>query len=117
MYIIKKLYNSTVWSLSGLFYAFKNELAFRLELCAMVILMPLAFYIANDFNQLLWLLVSLHQVLIVELINTAIEATVDRISTDRHKLAKHAKDVGSAAVFYSLLIAIMVWIVIIYQQY
>jgi len=115
MFLIKKLYNSTIWSLSGLAFAFKNELAFRIELVVVLLLTPVAFYVATDLNQLLWLLVSLHQVLIVELINTAIESTVNRIGTDLHILAKHAKDVASAAVFYSVMLALVVWTIVMYS--
>lgn len=117
MHLIKKLYNSTKWSFAGFSFAYKNELAFRLEVWAACILTPLAFYIADNLYQLIWLLVSLHLVLLVEIINTAFEAVVDRIGSEQHQLSKHTKDLGSAAVFYAICIAAVVWAVIIYIKY
>lgn len=115
MKIIKKLYDSTKWSLSGLVYAYKSELAFRLEVFAILVLTPLAIYLATDLNQFLWLFISIHLVVVAELINTAIEATVDMISKKHNMLAKHAKDVASAVVFYTIILAIIIWTVILYQ--
>lgn len=116
MRVVKKLWHSILWSLSGLKYAIRHELSFRLETILVVILTPLAFLFALDLNQLLLLLLSSYIVLIVELINTAIEATVDRVSTEHSDLSKHAKDVGSAAVFLSILLAILVWGSIIWSN-
>jgi len=109
MNIGEKLYYSTLWSLAGLKYAITHELSFKLEAIVAVILTPLAFFLAVDLNQLLLLLLSLYIVLIVELINSAIEATVDRIGPERNALSKNAKDLGSAAVFLSILLAGLVW--------
>jgi len=115
MYVIKKIYNSTKWSFAGFKFAYRNELAFRLEVWTALILTPLAFYIARNQYQLILLLISLHLVLLCELANTAIEAVVDRISADHHLLSKHAKDVGSALVFYAICLAAVVWAIIIYN--
>lgn len=116
MNIFKKLYLSTKWSFAGLAYAYKHELAFRLEVYAALIITPLAIYLAKDLNQFLWLFVSYHLVIVAELINTAIEATVDRISKEHHMLAKHAKDAASAVVFYTIIITVVVWATILYQR-
>jgi diacylglycerol kinase (ATP) len=109
MSLTKKLWCSTRWSLSGLKYAVTHEMSFRLEIMLAIALTPLAFLLAIDLNQLLLLIFSLYAVLIVELINTAIEATVDRFGPERNELSKHAKDAGSAAVFLSILLAAIVW--------
>lgn len=112
MNLCKKLCNSTKWSFEGLIYTFKFETAFKIELIVVLALSPIAFFLAKDLNQLLFLLISLYAVLIVELINTAIEAVVDRIGLDHHALSKSAKDAGSAAVFLSILLAAFVWIIV-----
>ena len=118
MDILEKLWNASKWSIAGLVGAFKNELAFRLELVAAVILTPLAFYIAEDLNQLLWLIFSVYLVLIVELLNSGIEAAIDRIGQELHQMSKYAKDVGSAAVFCTVLLATMMCLIIIgFNQY
>jgi len=114
--VLKKLFLSIKWSLAGFVYAFKHEQAFRLEVYAVLVLTPLAIYISKDCNQFLWLFFSAHLVLVAELFNTAIEAVIDRIGKDHHLLAKHAKDAGSAAVFYTIIMAIIVWSVIIYKR-
>lgn len=117
MNLAKKLYASTLYSLMGLLNAYKNELAFRLELVIFIVLTPIALYIAQDINQLLWLICSVFLVLIVELGNTAVEATVDRIGTELHELSKYAKDAGSAAVFCAIILAAFVWFAIIAHNY
>lgn len=115
--IIKKLYFATKCSLAGFYYGYKHEFAFRLELYIALILTPLAIYIAKDLNQFLWLFFSYHLVLVAELINTAIEATVDRVGKKDHVLSKHAKDVASSVVFYTIIMAVVVWAVIVYEFY
>ena len=84
---------------------------------ASVILMPLAFYVANDYLQLILLIGALLMVLIVELLNTGIEVVVDRIGLEFHELSGRAKDVGSAAVLISLILFLAVWGVIIKENY
>ncbi len=117
MNIIKKLCNSTLWSLSGLKHAVKNELSFKLEIVATLILTPLAYLLAFDLTQLLLLLLSLYNVLIIELINTAIEATINRTGIEHNELSKIAKDTGSAAVFLSILIVAVVWGAILWLRF
>jgi len=111
---IKRLINAIGYSFSGFKAAFHNEDAFRQEVFLTIVLVPLAFYIANNSLEIVLLLFSTLLVPIVELLNSAIEATVDRISLEQHKLAKRAKDIGSAAVFLSLVNLSAVWLVIIF---
>ena len=111
---IKRLINAIGYSFSGFKAAFQNEDAFRQEVFLTIVLVPLAFYVANNSLEIVLLLFSTLLVPIVELLNSAIEATVDRISLEQHKLAKRAKDIGSAAVFLSLVNLFAVWLVIIF---
>jgi len=111
---IKRLINAIGYSFSGFKAAFQNEDAFRQEVFLTIVLVPLAFYIANNSLEIVLLLFSTLLVPIVELLNSAIEATVDRISLEQHKLAKRAKDIGSAAVFLSLVNLFAIWLIIIF---
>lgn len=115
--MFKKLCESTKWSVAGLRHVYKHELSFRMELLACVLLAPLAILIANNVMQLLCLWLVLGMVLIVELLNTALEITVNRISLEKHTLSKHVKDVASAAVFVSILFATLAWLLIIWNNF
>ena len=110
---IDRIFRAFGWSMSGLKAAFMKEAAFRQELLVCVVLAPLAFYLGKTGLEKALLLGSLMLVLIVELLNSAIEAAVDRISKDRHDLSGQAKDMGSAAVFLSLLNVAIVWLLIL----
>jgi diacylglycerol kinase (ATP) len=99
--------------LAGLAAAARHEDAFRQELILVVLLTPLALWLGSTGVERALLIGSLIIVLIVELLNSAIEATVDRISFENHRLAKRAKDIGSAAVMLSLVNAGVVWLLII----
>ncbi len=101
------------WSIAGLKAAFLKEAAFRQELLACVILTPLGFYLGETGVEKALLLGSLLLVLIVELLNSAVEAVVDRVGTEEHDLAAQAKDMGSAAVFLALLNVAVVWLLVI----
>ena len=111
---IKRLINAIGYSFSGFKVAFKKEDDFRQEVLMTLILVPLAFYISVNTIELVILIFSTLLVPIVELLNSAIEATVDRISLEKHKLAKRAKDIGSAAVFLSLINLFAVWLIILF---
>jgi diacylglycerol kinase (ATP) len=91
----------------------RHEDAFRMELILAVLLTPLALWLGHTGVERALLIGSLIVVLIVELLNSAVEATVDRISFENHRLAKRAKDIGSAAVMLSLVNAGVVWLLII----
>ena len=100
-------------SLAGLADAVGSEAAFRQELILAAILVPLAFWAGDTGVERALLVGSVLLVLVVELLNSAIEATVDRISLERHPLAKRAKDLGSAAVMLSLAMAALTWLLIL----
>jgi diacylglycerol kinase (ATP) len=89
--------------------------AFRIELVAAVIMVPLAFKLGEDSATRALMIGSVLLVLVVELLNTGIEAAIDRVSTEWHELSKRAKDMGSAAVLVSLLNAALIWGVILWQ--
>lgn len=103
------LIHSTRYSWKGLKAAFRNEAAFRQEVGITVILLPLAWWIGEGPISWLLLVSSLFFVLIVELLNSAIENVVDRIGTEHHELSGRAKDIGSAAVMLSLIMAGLTW--------
>jgi diacylglycerol kinase (ATP) len=105
--------NATHYSLAGLAAAARHEDAFRQELILVVLLAPLALWLGDTGAERALMVGSLLLVLIVELLNSAIEATVDRISFENHRLAKRAKDIGSAAVMLSLVNAGALWLLII----
>lgn len=109
---IKRLLNAIRYSASGFQIAFSKEDAFRQEIFLALILIPSAFYIASSASELVLLISSTLLVPIIELLNSAIEAAVDRISLEKHQLAKRAKDIGSAAVFLSLVNLVAVWLII-----
>jgi diacylglycerol kinase (ATP) len=108
-----RLYRAFGWSISGLKATFHHEAAFRQELLLCLILTPMAFYLGRTGVEKALLLGSLLLVLIVELLNSAVESAVDRISLEDHDLAGRAKDMGSAAVFLSLLNMAVVWLLVI----
>lgn len=111
---IKRVIDAAGYSMRGLSAAFKNEAAFRQELALAVILAPVALYIGQSNIERTLLIASLLLVLIVELLNSAVEAVVDRISNEHHELSGRAKDIGSAAVFVSLANVVIVWAMIIF---
>lgn len=110
---IKRLFNALKYSLSGLQAAFLNEDAFRQEVASACVLVPLAFYLETGMLGRGLMVSSVLLLLIVELLNSAIEATVDRISLDDHRLAKRAKDIGSAAVFITMINLVVVWFLVL----
>jgi diacylglycerol kinase (ATP) len=110
---LRRVLNATHYALAGLAAAIRHEDAFRQELILVVLLTPLALWLGDTGVERALLIGSLIIVLIVELLNSAVEATVDRISFENHRLAKRAKDIGSAAVMLSLANAGVVWLLII----
>jgi diacylglycerol kinase (ATP) len=93
----------------GLVYAFLEESAFRQELTLFAIATPIAFFLPITYLEKALLISSLIMVLVVELLNSSVEAAIDRISFEHHDLSKRAKDFGSAAVMLALLIAVLMW--------
>ena len=110
---LRRILDATRISLAGLAAAVRHEDAFRQELVVIAVLAPLGWVLGASGVQRALLIGSLVLVLIVELINSAIEATVDRISLERHDLAKRAKDLGSAAVMLSIVNAAVIWALVL----
>lgn len=108
-----RLYKASGYSLAGLRSTFQYEQAFRLEVYLSVILIPLAIWLANTPIELVLLIGSWVMVMIVELLNSAIEATVDRIGSELHELSGRAKDIGSAAVMVSVFLSLFTWVAIL----
>ncbi len=105
---VTRIINATGYSIKGLKSAWINEAAFRQELMLILLLMPLAFWL-GILNQILLLVVISWLVVIVEILNSAIEAVVDRVGSEHHELSGRAKDLGSAAVFIALALNALVW--------
>ena len=106
---LRRVWNAMFYSFSGLRSAWKHEDAFRQEAILAVFMLPLAFLLSGDNIARALMVASVLLVLIVELVNSAIEAAVDRVSLENHRLAKRAKDIGSAAVFIALVNVLVVW--------
>ncbi|MGY2486780.1 diacylglycerol kinase [Cupriavidus sp. CP313] len=109
---LTRAWHAAINSLSGLRYAVLEESAFRQELTLVVILAPWAFLLPVDVVERILLLGTLLVVLIVELLNSSVEAAIDRISLERHSLSKRAKDFGSAAVMLALVLCGGTWVAI-----
>ncbi|MCW8335427.1 diacylglycerol kinase [Vibrio paucivorans] len=110
----KRLKNATRYSCQGLKAAFKNEAAFREEILLSVVLIPLAFWLDVSQVERILLIVTVLLVMLVELLNSAIEAVVDRVGTEHHELAGRAKDIGSAAVMVAMIITGYTWVEILF---
>lgn len=106
---LRRLINATGYSMEGFKAAYQNEDAFRQEVLLALVLIPLALVLEKSGLGRALMVGSVVLVLIVELLNSAVEATVDRISLENHMLAKRAKDIGSAAVMLSLINLAAVW--------
>jgi diacylglycerol kinase (ATP) len=110
---VQRIVRAFGFSMAGLKACFKHEAAFRQEVFALLFLLPLAIGLGNDGVERALLIASLLLVPIVELLNSAIEANVDRIGSERHELSGRAKDIASAAVFLSIVCAGAVWALIL----
>lgn len=114
----KEIFRAFQWSMKGLKATYVSEASFRMEIYLCVVLIPLAFLLAGSHIDLILLIGSCLLVLLIEIINSAIEAVVDLVcGEERHELAGRAKDMGSAAVFMSQVIVVLVWGVINYQNF
>lgn len=114
---IGRIVRAAGYSFAGLSAAFRKESAFRQEVILFAVLAPVGAWLGENGIERALMIGSLMIVLIVELLNSAIEATVDRISRSRHKLSGRAKDMGSAAVYLSILLAMLVWVLILKDRY
>ncbi len=104
-----RFYYATLYSIKGVKAAFRHEPAFQYEVYGFAVLFPLSFWVAQTATQWALLVGCCLLVLTLELLNSAIEAVVDRAGTEFNELAGRAKDLGSAAVFFGLIITAMVW--------
>ena len=109
---IRRLINAFFYSLSGLTMAFRHESAFRQEIALAVVLIPMACLLPVGPVERVLLIASVLLVLIVELLNSSVEAAIDRISFDTHRLSKRAKDLGSAAVLVALALLFVTWLLL-----
>jgi diacylglycerol kinase (ATP) len=114
--LYRRLVGATVNSGRGLRQAILTEEAFQVYVFLSGLLVPLALFIAADYMQLIFMVGSLFLVLITELLNTAVEAVVDRVGLDRHELSGRAKDMGSAAVSLSIMMFFVVWGIIVAEN-
>ena len=114
---IRRIINATFFSLSGLKIAWRNEAAFRQECALAMILLPTAVWLGRNAVERSLLIGTCLLVLIIELLNTAVESVVDRVGMDHHELSGRAKDLGSAAVLVSLLLTVIVWGLIAWDRF
>ena len=114
--LIAHIKNAFIYTFDGLKAAWKNELAFRGEVVVVMIMSPLGLWLGRSAVERALLIASLLLILLAELVNSALEAMVDRIGPQRHELSKRAKDMGSAAAFISMVIAALVWIIIVVDR-
>ncbi len=114
---LDRIVRATGYSLEGLVSAYRGESAFRQEFWLAVILLPAAFWLGRGWVEVALLAGSVMLVLIVELLNSGIEAAIDRVSFEMHDLSKRAKDLASAAVLLSLLLCGGVWAAALWQRF
>ena len=111
---LRRIWNALFYSFEGLKAAYRHEDAFRQEVWLALVLIPLALFLPVSGIGKALMMASVLMVLIVELLNSAVEATVDRVSLEHHRLAKRAKDIGSAAVLFSLINVAVVWLLVLF---
>lgn len=113
---LKRIVNAARYSLKGFKAAWRNEAAFRQESIATFIAIVIAFWLDIDAITRILLISSVLLVLIIEILNSAIEAVVDRVGTDYHELSGRAKDFGSAAVLLSIILALFMWFLLLWSK-
>ena len=111
---LRRIWNALFYSFDGFKAAYRHEDAFRQEVWLAAVLIPLALFLPASGTGKSMMIASVVVVLIVELLNSAVEATVDRVSLEHHRLAKRAKDIGSAAVLFSLINVVVVWLLVLF---
>ena len=114
---LDRVVRATGYSLEGLRAAYRHESAFRQEFWLAMVLLPLALWVGRSWVETALLAGSVLLVLIVELLNSAVESAIDRISLDTHDLSKRAKDIGSAAVFLALLLCAGIWLAAVWHRF
>lgn len=113
---LDRVVRATGYSMAGLSAAYRGESAFRQEFWLAALMFPLAFWLGRSWVEVALLAGSLMLVLIVELLNSGIEAAIDRVSYELHDLSKRAKDLASAAVFLSLMLCAGIWLAALWQR-
>jgi len=113
---LRRIWNAMFYTLQGFTAAWRHEAAFRQEVLLCSILVPLSFLVGDSAVERVLLAGSCLLVLVTELLNSAIEAAIDRFGNDRHELSGRAKDLGSAAVFVSLCVVALTWTLIGYER-
>ena len=113
---IDRMFHAAGYSMAGLTSAYRGESAFRQEIWLAAVLMPAAFWVGRNWVEVSLLIGSTVLVLIVELLNSGIEAAVDRVSFEWHDLSKRAKDMASAAVMLSLVLCAGIWLTALWQR-
>lgn len=114
---LKRWVNATRYSWQGLRSAVRHEEAFRQETIALFIGIPAALWLASSIWQAALLITTLLLIMVAEMINSALEALVDRVSTEFHELSGRTKDMGSAAVLLTIIIAVVMWSAAIWQKW
>lgn len=112
---LNRIFNAFSYSVNGLRAAVKHEFAFLVEALLSIVVIPLAFFLGNGFVDYALLIGSWLLILIIELVNSAIETIIDRISLEKNDLSARAKDLGAAATFIAWLYFIIVWGLKLYQ--
>jgi diacylglycerol kinase (ATP) len=117
LFDLRRVWRAAGYSAAGLKAALKFEPAFRQEIALFIVLAPLGFWLGRDGVERALLIVSLLLVLVVELLNSAIETAVNRMSEQPHALSGRAKDLASAAVFVSILLVLLVWTLVLADRF
>lgn len=112
---LKRLINAFGFSINGIRATMRTEEAFRQEIYLSIVFIPLGLWLGDTAIEKILLVGTIFIVFIVELLNTAIERAIDRISYDHHELSKESKDMGSAAVLFSLALMALTWILILWR--
>jgi len=114
---LQRIINAWGYSISGFRACFKHEQALRQEVYALILLIPLGLWLGNSGLERALLVASLLVIPLVELLNSAIEALVDRFGGEQHELSGRAKDIGSAAVFLGIVLATVVWLLVLLPRF
>ena len=117
LFDVPRLVRALGYSRNGLVAAYRGESAFRQELILAIVLLPLGVWLGQNGVERSLMIGSVLLVLVVELLNSAIEAVVDRGGKERNRLAGQAKDMGSAAVFMALLLLVLTWTLILWERF
>lgn len=115
--VLRRLVNATRYSINGLGAGWRTQAPLRYEIYVMVIALPAAWLLGNGPVERAMMISACLLVVVVELINSAIEVAVDRIGSEHHELSGRAKDLGSAAVFFSIILAVTVWAILLSDRW